>query len=109
MIGIFKYFSSLLGWVLLVMIIISLYFNITVEKGDNDCMQTYVAEIKENPTITGYYYKTPYDSYHIDTREYKEYKKIWIARGCLITPLDNRYVIENIFNSIYCYTTFIIN
>lgn len=91
------------------MFIISICLNYTVELNNNDCMKSYVKELKKDPKTIGNYYKTPYGGYHIDVLEFKEYEKIWIANGCLITPINNNYIIENIFNSIYCYTTFLIN
>lgn len=108
MIKIFYSLSLLIGGSILTMVIISVYFVYTVETWSNDCMLSYVEELKKDNNIVGHYYKTPYNTYHIDTKEYDSYNKIWIARGCLITPYEKKYIIETTFNSIYCYTTFLI-
>jgi hypothetical protein len=106
---IFFYISSIFVGSFAVMVAISVYLFYAVEPGNNDCMRTYVKNIKTNTNLTWYYYKTPWNSYHIDIKEFKEYEKLWIVKGCNIDLLDNKYIIEGTFNTIYCYTTLILD
>lgn len=102
------YFLILIIWFFIVEIWLATYLVYTVEKNNNDCMISYVKEVKKDKNIKGFYYKTPLKNFHIDTKIYKDYEVIWEATGCIIYPINNKYILQSIFNSIYCKTAYIL-
>lgn len=91
--------------ILLLPFIISWYLFYTVNAGDNDCMKTYVENIKNNWYTWGAFYKTP-GNYHIDIYDFPEYELIGKVKWCNFYDIKEWYKAEAIFNEIYCNTSY---
>lgn len=81
-------------------ILLWVYKIITVKKGVNDCMITYIQELYKNNLIVWYWYKTPY-FYHISSEKIDNYGiLLGRVKGCNFWNKNN--IIISISNTIYC-------
>ncbi len=90
-----NYFLIFLIWIYIIPVFTWLYKIFTAEKSVNDCMITYVRNIKYN------WFKKWYWTYdHIDIKKYKWDREVWKVKWCLFYWNRENYL--NYSNTIYC-------